>query len=541
MKRLLLVFGLSLAWNFPGAIAASANSNGASAMAMPKGEKAQKIFKKGVDAYDQKNYEEAVSAFKLILSRQSDHTPSRIYLARSLYQQKNLSEALKAFREIDAKDLEPDAAYDYGQTAYRSGEYQAAISAFAIVPNGHPLYDLAGYYGGISAYKLGEYQQAMDLFDQAVVLPSKLVRSQKLYRLEAEKKLYQKQKAEVQSTGIPLIKNKKDAPPATPFIYEPATAVSFTHVYTNQTSEAKKGKSKDVDMQRTTLALSWGSERPPQSAKSQWLYQLDLKTSAVKDNEAEILILPSPSDTLENAALVRYEPSSLIRTEASLGYETAVGSISTMGFLVGAYSYASDGDFSKKLFYSPYFALFLSQKGDTLETKVSIETHPRFDSKQLLITQTVQDGSLIFNLSKTLYLGVKGQLNEYSYNAQRLSGPDWNGRGQGEIGYRKARVITLALGTYYEIAQGSRLYDVDQQLPLVKFNLSQAGGYARAEISLTSWWNFGFRGKFAQNTYSNVLPEQGENFPLGGESYLDDNYGSTISQFSLSTTLYKNF
>lgn len=542
MKRLLLVLGLSFAWNCPGAMAAPANSSGSTAASSPRNAGLAKVFRKGLEAFEQKRYGDAIESFRQVLSKQPDHTPSKIYLARSLYQQKNLVDALKTFRDIDVKQLEADAAYDYGQTAYRSGDYTAAIKAFAVVPNGHPLYDLAGYYGGISAYKTGEYQHAIDLFDQAVVLPSKLVRSQKLYRLESEKKLFQKQKAEVQATGIPMIKgSKKDASPQVAFIEIPRQEISLTHRYKNQTSEAKKGKSQDVDMQRTTLALSWGSEPAPASAKSQWLYYFDLQGASVKDNEQELLIMPTPSDTLENSTLLRFKPTSLLRTEVGGGYETAVGSTSTFGVLAGAYAYAADGDFSDKLQYSPYISLFFSQKGETLETLLSASTHPRFDSEKLLITQTVQDGSLLFNLTKTVFLGLKGQLNEYNYNTSRLGGPDWNGRGQLEIGYRKPKVLNLALGAFYEVAQGWRLYDATQELPLVKFNLSQSGAYVRADISLTDWWSFGFNAKFAQNSFANVLPEEGEDFPISGETYLDENHGSSISQFALYTTLSHTF
>lgn len=541
MKRLLLVLGLGCAWTFcPGAWAAPANSSSPASPAVPRNPTLAKIFRKGVEAYDQKRYDDAVNSFQQVLSKQADHTPSRVFLARSLYQQKNLVDALKAFRELDVKELEPDAAYDYGQTAYRSGDYETAIKAFAVVPNGHPLYDLAGYYGGISAYKLGEFQQAIDLFDQAVVLPSKLVRSQKLYRSEAEKKLFQRQKAEVQATGIPLIKGpRKDQ--AVNFIQEPARGLGIGHRYRNQTSDSKKGKSDEVDMQRSIFQANWGSEKPANTARSQWLYLAELKAMTTPDNEQEVLLLPTPSETLENTALRRYAPETLLRTELAGGYETAIGSISTIGALLGTYAYAGDGDFSDKLMYSPYFSLFLSQKGETLETVLSAETHPRFDSEKLLITQTVQDGSVLLNMTKTLYVGLRGQLNEYSYNTERLGGPDWNGRVQFELGYRRPKAVALALGTFFEIAQGWRIYDATQDLPLVKHNLSQVGGYAKADIQFTSWWNFSFVGKFAKNSYDNILPELGDNFPVAGETYVDENLGTTISQFTLFTSLYKNF
>ncbi len=540
MKRLLLVLGLSLAWDLPGLKAAPANSTGSSAVSAPRNSGLAKIFRRGVEAFEQKRFDDAVEAFQQVLQKLPDHLGTKIYLGRTLYQQKNLVDALKVFKDIDIKALEPEAAYDFGQAAYRSADYETALKAFALVPNGHPLYDLAGYYGGISAYKTRDYQHAIDLLDQAVVLPSKLVRSQKLYRLEAEKKLFQKQKEEVQSEGIPIIKGKKELPP-TVFVYQPQRGLGITHRYRNQTSEIKKGKAEDYDMQRSTLKLHWSSDKPVATQKSQLIYLTQIEASNVKENQFETLIMPTPRESLENSTLQRYVPDTLVHAEIGGGYEMAIGSTSTIGIIGGAYANAGDGDFAKKILYSPYLSLFLGQSGDALETLLSVETHPRFDKDKLLITQTVQNGSLRFNLSKSVYFGLKGQLNEYSYNTERLSGPDWNGRGQLEVGYERSKTLFLNFGTFYEIAQGWRVYDATQELPLVKFNLAQTGAYTSADLNLTSWWTFGFQAKYAQNNYANVLPELGENFPVAGQTYVDENRPSQLSQFTLYMNFYKSF
>lgn len=539
MKRLLLVLGFSFAWSYPGIQAAPASSAGASSQA-PRNSVLAKIFRKGVDLYEKKRFSEAVEAFRLVLGKQNDHTPSRVYLARALYQQKNVVEALKVFRELDVKALEPDAAYDYGQAAYRSGDYENAIKAFGAVPNGHPLFDLAGYYGGISAYKIAEFQRAIDLFDQAVVLPSKLVRSQKLYRLEAEKKLFLKQKAEVESTGIPNFKGKREAP-TIPFVYDPQEGLSLTHSFTHQTVDTKKGQSEEADIQRSTLGLYWGSDKPPSGVRSQWLYLADLRLGSSKDAYKEVKLIANPTDVLEDATLERYQPDTVIRPEVAGGYEMALGNQSTLGLVGGAIAYVGDGDFAEKSMYAPYASIFFSQKTDAIESKLSVASYPMFDSEELKITHTVQDGIMQINFTKSFFAALKGQLNEYSYNVERVNGADWNGRGQLEIGYRREKGVSIKLGTFYEVAQGYRLYDVAQELPLTKFNLNQFGGYTSADLNITNWWMFGFAGKFAQNTFANVLPAQGDQFPLGGQEYLDEYYGEKISQFSVYTTFYKNF
>jgi tetratricopeptide (TPR) repeat protein len=541
MKRLLVAFSFSLAWNLqiPGAIAAPASpaSTPSTASLVPKNASLQKIYRKAMEAYDAKRYDEAVDLFGQVLSKQPDHTSSRIFLARSLYQQKNITEAFKTFQQIDIKLLEPDAAYDYGQVAYRSGDYGVAIKALAIVPNGHPLYDLAGYYAGISAYKLGEYQQSIDLFDQAVVLPSKLVRSQKLYRKEAEKKLLAKQRHELQSGSVSSTKDNRPSPQAaTPvsFVLNPERAITLSHRYMNQTSETKKALSTEYDLSRSRLDFEWGSADPAATAKSQWVYLGKVSGMTTHDGEQEIPILPTPEETLQFLALSRYKPKTMMRLEIGGGYESQIGDRSTIGAQVGAYAYAPDSDFAKGLLVSPYISVFVAQKGEAIETELKAEAHPRFDDGELLVTQSVQEGQFNFNLTKSAYVGLSGELNEYSYNTERLSGPDWNGRFLFSVGYRQEKSLSLSIGAFYEIAQGWRIYDADPAVPLMKFNLSQSGAFAKADMHLTSWWTVGINGKIANNAYSNPVP-------VGAEAYLDEHYGSKLSQFALYTSLTKSF
>ena len=543
MKRLRLLLALccSLAWNYKisGAIAAPASTGQSSTAAnVPKGPALQTLYRKAMEAYDAKHYDEASDLFKQILAKQPDHASSKIFLARSLYQEKSLAEAFKTFQQIDIKLLEPDAAYDYGQVAFRSNDYPTAIKAFAIVPNGHPLYDLAGYYGGISAFKMGEYQQAIDLFDQAVVLPSKLVKMQKLYRKEAEKKLLLKQKHEMNSGGTT---SKTSERPSAPVVAEPANfilaplrGVVLSHRYMNQTGETKKALSTEFDLSRSELTAGWGSDKPNASAKNQWVYLANVKGMTTHDGEQEIPIMPTPDETLQFLALARHKPKTLARTEIGGGFETVIGDKGTLGVSVGAYAYAPDSDFKKRLLYTPYISVFFSQSGTLLETSLKAEVHPRFDDKELLVTQTVEEGTIQFNISRLAFLGLTGELNEYSYNTERLSGPDWNGRFRLQAGYAQKKSLSLTIGTFYEIAQGTRLYDLSPDVPLLKFNLSQSGAFAKADMYLTSSWIVGISGKLVRNTYSNPVP-------VGAQDYLDKSYGSKISQFALYTSLSKTF
>ena len=102
--------------------------------------------------------------------------------------------AYKMFSQVVLENLDPESSYEYGQVHLRKKKYSSALNGFRQVPNGHPLYDLASYYGGVCAVKTKNYQLGLDLMDQAVVLPSKLMRSRKVYQRHAQGKILENQK-----------------------------------------------------------------------------------------------------------------------------------------------------------------------------------------------------------------------------------------------------------------------------------------------------------------------------------------------------------
>jgi len=538
MKRLLLALSCSIAWNchIPGLLAAPASSAGNAANA-PRSAALQTLFRKAVEAYEAKKWGDATELFTQILSKQSDHTASRIYLARAYYQQKNANESLKAFRQVDPKLLEPEAAYEYGQVAFRSNEYTLAVKAFATVPNGHPLYDLAGFYGGISSFKLGEYQQAIDLFDQAVVLPTKLVRLQKLYRKQAEKNLIIKQKQELQASSVGMKGGDRSSAAtnaSSHFYLMPNRGIGLSYKYMNQTLEPKNSPSEEATIASSQLALEWASDRPATSAHNQWLFLLSLKGSANQKGSEEFPALQTADQLLEAMVLLDTEAKTLFRPELALGYETMIGDKASFGFQAGGYAYAPDSDVAKRLYANPYVSIFVTQSGDTVETRFKAEEHLRFKSNELLLTQSIQEGTISFNFSRYTYFSLTGELNEYSYNVDRLSGPDWNGHILLQLGYKQERSLSLVLGTFYEVAQGWRLYDFYETQPLVKFNINQSGALFKADFYLASWLTLGASARIINNTYSSAIP-------AGAQDLVDVSLPSTITQLSVFTAISKSF
>ena len=120
----------------------------------------------------------------------------------------------EALSQVDLKEMTPDAAYDFGQVAFRSGDDANALKAFSQIPNGHALYDLAGYFGGISALRSGEYQRAIDMFDQAWSCLRSWSRRRRSCAAKQRRSFYRSREAtRIRPPRIPAVNPRRRSPP----------------------------------------------------------------------------------------------------------------------------------------------------------------------------------------------------------------------------------------------------------------------------------------------------------------------------------------
>ena len=179
-----------------------------------------KLYKKATILYDQQKYDDAISIYSRILKTYPGHEPSRTYIAKSLYRLGRSNQAYKVFAQLKLDNLDPETSYEYGQTFFRKKKFETAYKAFKRIPNGHPLFDLSSYYGGVCAIRMKKYSEALDLFDQAVVLPSKLMASKKTLQKQTEeivlnqqRKALEDQKKKPKNTVLPPKSTKNGASP----------------------------------------------------------------------------------------------------------------------------------------------------------------------------------------------------------------------------------------------------------------------------------------------------------------------------------------
>ena len=168
-------------------------------------------FKGATSLYNAGKYNEAAIAYQGILKAYPGHEPSRVQLAKSYYRLERLGDSFQVFQTLNPQFFDPETSYEYGQAFFAQKQWEGALYGFKKVPKGHPLFDLAGYYGAICALNLRRYQEAEDMIENAVVLPSKLVKSRDTYkktiqelRVREEKEAIARQK----STDIQAMKDQ---------------------------------------------------------------------------------------------------------------------------------------------------------------------------------------------------------------------------------------------------------------------------------------------------------------------------------------------
>ncbi len=503
-----------------------------------------RLYRKGVEAFEAKKFEDAADTFTQILQKQPDNTPSKVFLARSLYQLKRMPEAFKLFQQLELNVLDPEPSYEYGQTALKLNDFSGALKAFRNVPNGHPLFDLAGYYGGFCALKVGDYQLALDLLEQAVVLPSKLIKTQKLYQKEAERLLMQKQRDEVQTpreqTPQPPVPTPP-APPQTPVPNPPEDDPKADRVYrflrsersldlssrysTQEQSLASKAVQKH-EIKEGALTVHAGLDRLVSSNRSaHYLLQGTVSVKGIEGETGRILIMPDAREEQEQSLLNKSPTHALTYGELKGAVEWPIADGNTLGFELGLYAHSAN-DPGGLTATSPFVNLFLAQRSQAVETVLSFSSHARMLDGEMLVIDSREQVDVSFHAPAHIQLGIQGELQEFAYNKNSVDGPDWLGRIRAELGYRREKELELFVGALFETGQGYRLHKIGDT-EVIGFDPTNLGGYARGEVELFNGLRLGAIYQTFERSYSALTPAV-----PATQTALKEHYPETIQNFS---------
>lgn len=294
-----------------------------------------RTFREGMENFEQEKYREAAALFSRILKEYPGHEPSRIQLAKTLYRMGKGQESYDVFKGLNPKYFDPETAYEYAHAFFAKAQYEGALMAFKKIPKGHALYDLASFYGAISAFKLERYQEADDLMENAVVLPSKLIKSRALYKKSISEILLQKQKEELNRQKTDAIAKLKEEtksheealqkkqvdeekanarpvlppPPPPPPMPQPygffssRTRADAGIAMVQQSVEYKASPTTDDSFTDTIFNFGKGAVAPflrkPSEAGGDYLYQIDLMVGDHKYSGPTWMMFPSVEEEID--------------------------------------------------------------------------------------------------------------------------------------------------------------------------------------------------------------------------------------------------
>ena len=132
------------------------------------GEPGRSYYDFGIFAYEDGDYENAMSNFKMALTLDAENPFYLHYLGKTYQKMERHQEALDYLSRAWQKNPEMDELrYDLAMQYYTMSQYEKAIDHFAEEVKINPSNVLAIYYEGMSYYKLKKYEAALEYLNEA--------------------------------------------------------------------------------------------------------------------------------------------------------------------------------------------------------------------------------------------------------------------------------------------------------------------------------------------------------------------------------------
>ncbi|WP_159455306.1 tetratricopeptide repeat protein [Pseudobacteriovorax antillogorgiicola] len=462
-----------------------------------------RLYKKATSLYDQRKYDDAISVYSRILKIYPSHEPSRIYIAKSLYRLGRHRQAYRLFKQLDLSTLDPETSFEYGQTFYRRRRYEGALEAFQRVPSGHPLLDLASYYGGVSALRLKKYPEAVGFFDQAVVLPSKLMRSKKALQKQAEDMMLAEQRKNLNEANPgpnPRPPTPEPSGPISPKTPKPPSYVSPGFlIANNQVSGFVDVDSQEQDfsgVRSVSTSQTWlgvdgqvgydiplGSSETPNP--SHFHTSLGLRAQSGSTSESSLAITEDYDHEIETLLINRTQASTIARAHLDLAPEWNIGNNSWLGFGASYIHLVSDGDSSLSASL-PSVYLQLGQQNQNYSLLLRARyTNVNVDQAQYM-ERTDELLAIEAKVSEKVSVKGVGMLSQFSYSQSTTDGPDWLGRLYGQVMYSFTPKLAMGARGHYEQLGGNRLHNLNS-IPVVGFEQDNIGGGLVLKGVFTDW------------------------------------------------------
>ncbi len=457
-----------------------------------------KLVSKGTMFFEKKKYSEAISVFAVILRSYPSHEPSLVYTARSFYRLGKIDKAYKVFSQLVLENLDPDTSYEYGQAHIRKKKFPIALAAFRRVPSGHPLYDLASYYGGVCAVKTKNYKLGLDLMQQAVVLPSKLMKSRRLYQRYAEGKILEAQKPSKEST-----EQKQSKPQEVQVVEQPKpeeviipnTGFLLAH---NQMGTIVSYLSQNQDFselaQNTAVHSEFGLfanfgnnfEFGEKKIRNHFHLMTHIKATSLEHKNNPISFLANTENDFKYLVLDTDDYNSYVETKLTTGPEWNIGGTTWLALGFSDYILFPEGDLSNSS-SRPNIFLNLGQTNANYSLILKIEYMIENVLQEKYRVRTNEYITLAYKLSERLDFYIKGDFSQFDYDDKELDGPDWYNRLSLGVTYSFTPNLSLDIMGQFEHVLGNHLYSIGDGNLNAEFSHTNLGGLASLHFAITKW------------------------------------------------------
>jgi tetratricopeptide (TPR) repeat protein len=145
-------------------------------------EKAEVAYAKGIMAYDNQDYLDALAHFRTVVAAEPDNADAHFYLGLTLSRLGEYQEAGEALE----KTLQLDASkryvhYHLGLVYFLQDRHEAALAQFKLAEQFDPQKAATQFYLGNTYYRLQQYELALAPLQQAMTLDTNLTLSAQYY------------------------------------------------------------------------------------------------------------------------------------------------------------------------------------------------------------------------------------------------------------------------------------------------------------------------------------------------------------------------
>lgn len=469
-------------------------------------QKLQRLERRAKNYFESKRYEKAVYFLTQYLKSAPSDNQARSLLGRSLYKLGQFDEAQQAFEVLSLEDQDPETRYEIAQTALKTRNFSKALIAFQSVPNGHPLYDLANYYGAICAANEKNYTLAAQLMRQAVVLPSKLAPSKQVYLKHIEEMIAKQNKPKPLPKPVAL--------PSPPPIESEGYGLKPHHYIRVSLFREEQSSSSPVlekyTQQSPNIGWSLSSKIPLNAKREDEPDHMRLHLAAdfhqLSKKGLEQQSLETHAEQLQRRLRNKIgESESILTLQASILPQWYIAQ--DLWFIAGAELISTTADWTKKGSFSHVAGILaLAYQSSNLNSELSFKILDTSETTNRIYYRSSQQLKIVIFPINRLSITSKLEAQQYTYDASNIEGPIARNILAAGVRLRFFDQLFFNLQAFQQESQSQRLLFEQQALNAIEFSESRNGFQASLHGEILSWLSLKLAWDTNANSFSGLEP-----------------------------------